>query len=270
MSRIRPDVVRSLVGLFLLVLGVITLIALALPGEGTLTTWWRDFFAPWFGTGRWALPFVLLAAGFYVERASGPGRGWGVTLACLAIIYVAALAILSLLDLPDRSGGRIGSFVGDLLASLVSTPGAIVILLAVVVGASLVMLDRSLGSVLGPLSERARAAGGALRASMATEAATQGPGDATARAKGRAAGSNGGAISKSASPGQSGIWGPDGEAARASAIPSAVPSVGPMSARRSRPHRRSVGRNPCAAPMTSPRRPTPLRPVTSHHTRCRR
>ena len=41
-----------------------TLIALILPGEGALTSWWRDAFAPWFGTMRWLLPFLLLVAGW--------------------------------------------------------------------------------------------------------------------------------------------------------------------------------------------------------------
>ncbi|MER3462998.1 MAG: hypothetical protein C4342_08560, partial [Armatimonadota bacterium] len=58
--HLSPEVVRSLVGVTLLSFGAVTLIALALPGEGTLTTWWRNVFAPWFGTGRWALPFILL------------------------------------------------------------------------------------------------------------------------------------------------------------------------------------------------------------------
>ena len=69
-----PEVARSLVGIVLLVLGAVTLIALALPGQGALTDWWRDSIAPWFETGRWLLPFLLLGAGWYVEwgPASGP------------------------------------------------------------------------------------------------------------------------------------------------------------------------------------------------------
>ncbi len=234
--RVQPDVVRSLVGLGLLVLGVITLIALALPGEGTLTTWWRDFFAPWFGTGRWALPFLLLAAGVYVEfyagRAGSSGSRWGTILVCLAVIYIAGLGLLHLVDLPDRSGGRIGAFVGDLLASLVSTPGAMVVLVAVTVASVLVILDRSLGSVLGPAWDRARGLGGTLRASMRTEApATDGSTPRGARQGASATTGSGGAgpVSKSPSPGQAAVWGPEGEATRPGAIPVAVPSAGPVS-----------------------------------------
>jgi len=45
----------------MMALGAITLIALLLPGEGALTDWWRDSIAPWFETGGWLLPFLLLA-----------------------------------------------------------------------------------------------------------------------------------------------------------------------------------------------------------------
>jgi hypothetical protein len=39
---VNPEVARSIVGIVLLVLGAVTLIALALPGRGSLTDWWRD------------------------------------------------------------------------------------------------------------------------------------------------------------------------------------------------------------------------------------
>ena len=48
---VGKDVARSLVGMTLLVLGAVTLIAF-LPGNGSLTTWFRDTVAPWFGTLR--------------------------------------------------------------------------------------------------------------------------------------------------------------------------------------------------------------------------
>ena len=53
------------------------------PGRARSTDWWRDIVAPWFGTGRWLLPFLLLGAGWYIEWRPGqaPGSGWGLTLA---------------------------------------------------------------------------------------------------------------------------------------------------------------------------------------------
>ena len=79
---IAPDVARSLVGIALLVLGAVTLIALVLPGRGSLTDWWIGSVGPWFGSVRWLLPFLLLAAGWYVEWGPGkrPNSGWGLTL----------------------------------------------------------------------------------------------------------------------------------------------------------------------------------------------
>ena len=52
--------------------GSVTLVALALPGQGRLTDWWRDSIVPFFGAGRFILPFALLVAGWYVEW--GPGK----------------------------------------------------------------------------------------------------------------------------------------------------------------------------------------------------
>ena len=64
LPEISPDLARSLLGLALLVLGAVTLIALILPGQGTLTNWWNGAVGPWFGSMRWMLPFLLIGAGW--------------------------------------------------------------------------------------------------------------------------------------------------------------------------------------------------------------
>ena len=69
--HVSPEVARSLIGLSLLVVGAIILIGLMLPGQGKLTDVLRNFIAPFFGSGRWALPFLLIGVGWYVEW--GPG-----------------------------------------------------------------------------------------------------------------------------------------------------------------------------------------------------
>ena len=81
---------RSLIGIVLLVLGAVTLIALMLPGQGALTDWWRNLSVPYFGTGRWLLPFVLLLSGWYLEWGPGkePGAPWGRTLLGIGMAYV--------------------------------------------------------------------------------------------------------------------------------------------------------------------------------------
>ena len=105
--RLTPDVVRSILGLVLLVLGAMTLIALMLPGQGALTSWWTDVFAPWFGTMRWLLPFFLLASGWWLEWGPGrrPGSGWGITVFGLAITYSGLVGAAQVFGV---SGGRIG------------------------------------------------------------------------------------------------------------------------------------------------------------------
>src|SRR5688572_30822943 len=89
MPKVSPDVARSIVGIVLLVLGAVTLIALTLPGRGALTDWWIGSVGPWFGSVRWALPLILLLAGWYVEWGPGrqPGSGWGLTLAGAGMAY---------------------------------------------------------------------------------------------------------------------------------------------------------------------------------------
>ena len=111
-SRLTPEVVRSIVGLSLLVLGAMTLIALMLPGDGTLTRWWHELFAPWFGASRWLLPFVLLAAGWYLEWRQP--KGWGLTLGGMVMAYAGVLGTAQILfGQPGfAAGGRIGRFLG--------------------------------------------------------------------------------------------------------------------------------------------------------------
>ena len=78
---VGKDVARSLVGISLLVLAAVTLIAF-LPGQGSITTWFKENVGPWFGSLRWLLPLLLLATGWYIEWGPGkaPGSGWGLTL----------------------------------------------------------------------------------------------------------------------------------------------------------------------------------------------
>ena len=77
-------------------LAAVTMIAF-LPGEGSVTTWFRDTVGPWFGSLRWLLPFLLLATGWYIEWGPGkaPGSGWGLTLAGVVIAYLGLLGAAS-------------------------------------------------------------------------------------------------------------------------------------------------------------------------------
>ena len=182
---VAPEVVRSIVGIVLMILGAVVLIGLMLPGQGALTDWVRDGIAPWFGTGRWILPFVLLGAGIYVERAPGARAGWGATLLGLAIGYVGLLGVIAVVVdggyLDGRSGGRIGSFVAGSLIPLVTAPGALLISFALVVVGTLVTLNATLGELLSPARRAALGARSVLLAPRETgeQGAANGRGDRT-------------------------------------------------------------------------------------------
>ncbi|HEY7736576.1 MAG TPA: DNA translocase FtsK [Candidatus Limnocylindrales bacterium] len=242
LPAVGPEVARSLVGIVLLVLGATTLIALILPGDGSLTDWWRDSIAPWFETGRWLLPFLLLAAGWYLEWGPGkrPNSGWGMTLAGIAIAFAAFLGAFEILDLTvfdvERGGGRIGQALAAILVPLVTAPGAFAVLLALMAAGLMLALNLPLRDLVRPGTTAARWLGTAAASSVRRDprAMGPGPGDPTDGGIRAAPGSprNRGAVRQppvagDGSPGQTGIWGQRSEEAR---IPSAVPSSAPVSA----------------------------------------
>ncbi len=158
--RISPDVTRSLVGIGILVVGAITLIALMLPGEGRLTDWWRNAVAPWFGTGRWLLPFVLVGTGLYIQQDRiGRGRWVAGSIA----IFISLLAFLGMIEAAQvANGGRLGRAIGDVLSRLLTQPGAVIALAGVTVGGLLFAADRPVQWLLAHLGRGARAVGGTL------------------------------------------------------------------------------------------------------------
>jgi DNA segregation ATPase FtsK/SpoIIIE, S-DNA-T family len=157
-----PEVVRSIVGTAMMALGAITLIALILPGQGALTDWWRDSIAPWFETGRWLLPFLLLGGGWYVAGGPGrqPGSGWGMTLAGLGIAYVAGLGALEVLKIElfdtERGGGRIGRFLAGTLEPLLTGPGTFVLLAAIAGLGLMLAFNLQLRELFSPVTGAAR------------------------------------------------------------------------------------------------------------------
>jgi S-DNA-T family DNA segregation ATPase FtsK/SpoIIIE len=153
--------VRSILGTVMMALGAITLIALVLPGEGALTDWWRDSIAPWFETGRWLLPFLLLAGGWWI--AAGPGKragsGWGMTLGGLTIAYVAGLGAFEVLAMDlfeERGGGRIGRFLASTLEPLLTGPGAFVLLVAIGLLGLMLAFNIQLRQLIAPVTGTAR------------------------------------------------------------------------------------------------------------------
>jgi DNA segregation ATPase FtsK/SpoIIIE, S-DNA-T family len=167
-----PEVVRSIVGTAMMALGAITLIALILPGQGALTDWWRDSIAPWFETGRWLLPFLLLGGGWYVAGGPGrqPGSGWGMTLAGLGLAYVASLGAFEVLKIElfdfERGGGRIGRFLAGTLEPLLTGPGTFVLLAAIAGLGLMLAFNLQLRELFAPLTGTARWVGSTTAESM--------------------------------------------------------------------------------------------------------
>jgi S-DNA-T family DNA segregation ATPase FtsK/SpoIIIE len=141
------------VGIVLLVLGAVTLIALMLPGQGRLTDVWRDAVAPWFGSGRWMLPFLLLAAGAYVERVPKGTNSWQLTLVGVLVAYLGLLGVMAFFG--AHRGGNIGAWEMRTLGGLITKPGAFVVLAAVGIAGLLLALDMSLRSFVSPLGRGA-------------------------------------------------------------------------------------------------------------------
>ena len=151
-ARFTPEVVRSIVGLILLILGAMTFIALILPGQGSLTSWWTGVFAPWFGAMRWLLPFGLLAAGWYLETRQP--KGWGLTLLGMAIAYAGVLGLAQILFANPEfpAGGRIGRFLESVLEPLLTAPGAVIVLFAMVVIGVMLAFNLRFAQLTAPIT----------------------------------------------------------------------------------------------------------------------
>src|SRR5450759_4509072 len=150
---INGEIVRIILGTMMLILGIMLLIGLFIPSGGSLTDFIRNIVAPWFGTPRWLLPFVLLLLGYYLYRAQSDNSDWELTLVGSAVSYLSLLGVVGLVTANDvrPRGGGVGKALADFLAPLVSAPGAGLILSILVVAGLLLALDMSLPAVMAPL-----------------------------------------------------------------------------------------------------------------------
>jgi S-DNA-T family DNA segregation ATPase FtsK/SpoIIIE len=221
---------RSIIGLSLLVVGAMTLIALMLPGQGTLTSWWTNVFAPWFGSMRWLLPFFLLVAGWWLEWGPGtkPGSGWGITLLGLSITYVGVVGAAQVIG-GGFTGGRVGRPLAGALSTLFGPAGAFILLIGLAIFGVIVGFGLPLRQVIHPVIDTARWAGSTAAASMRRTPPEDGTTPAAVTTEpttnGRVARTNGKVVPAAPSPGQTGAWGDD-----ENGIPAAVPSTAMNSA----------------------------------------
>ncbi len=165
---ITGEHIRLVIGVVMLIIGISLLIGLTLPG-GSLTDTERNATAPYFGTVRWLLPFVLLVLGYYLERARGDRWDWELTLLGSASAYLALCGIVGLVA--RGRAGIVGRALADFLAPLITAPGAGVVLLVIMVAGLLLALDMSLPAVMAPVGRLGSRAVAALFREAPTPAA---------------------------------------------------------------------------------------------------
>ncbi|HEY8168690.1 MAG TPA: DNA translocase FtsK 4TM domain-containing protein [Candidatus Limnocylindrales bacterium] len=168
-ALIAPQTARSILGIVLLVAGAVTLIALLLPGEGILNRYVNDILRPAFGQGAWLLPVLLIVAGVFVERAPSTGPSWEMSAAGGILVFLGALGLMAIAwgdgDRPRQlaeAGGWFGETLSSFLTTLVSEPGAVVVLLGMMVVGVLLLFNLTVRDVVSPVTSGGRAVAGAL------------------------------------------------------------------------------------------------------------
>jgi DNA segregation ATPase FtsK/SpoIIIE, S-DNA-T family len=184
-----PHVARSLVGLFFLVLGAVTVIALLFPQAGLLNRYVDDILRPAFGQGAWLLAGLLIVAGIVIERPPAHGYGSMLTIIGGLLVFVAGLGMIHLVwghgagDQALRSGGgALGQTLSSGLSTLLSSPGAFVVLLGLIVAGLLLMFNTSLRTLLSPVTGGGRM----LASAVATPARAIAEGAGARRSEGAA------------------------------------------------------------------------------------
>ncbi len=170
-----PHVARSLIGLFFLVLGATTVIALLFPQTGMLNRYVDSLLRPAFGQGAWLLAGLLIVAGMVIERPPVAGYGSMLTIIGGVLVFVAGLAMIHLLwghGASDASlrggGGLLGEWLSSALTALVSSLGAFVVLLGLIVAGLLLMFNTSLRTLLSPATAGGRILAGAVTSASAS------------------------------------------------------------------------------------------------------
>jgi len=143
---------HDLTGVVLIGVGAVLALAMYFDLGGPLGSA-LDTFVGWFvGLGRFLLPVALIAVGVaFIRkgRSSSPLRlvlGWG-------LVAAAALGLLHVIRSPDsftdmngigQAGGWLGAVLVEPIATLIATPGAVIVMLALGVGGALLITQTSL------------------------------------------------------------------------------------------------------------------------------
>ena len=147
---------RELAGIAGLLVAALIALAVYLPGGGgTAMQGLRDGLSGLFGIGVIFVILAALAAGLellapWIESFT-LGRGLGIVL--------LLGGVLGLLHLSDKgSGGAVGRLIAEALRGSLGTPGSVLLLAAIVLGALVLAFDLSLRDLAGAVRERYEAA----------------------------------------------------------------------------------------------------------------
>lgn len=162
-GSLRPE----MIGILLLLVGLLTLLSLIPMERGALMDGWISLLQAGVGWGVWLMPVGFGAVGLWLiftglgrELSIDPERPWGVL-----FLFVFGLALLHLLvggaeprllAAEGGGGGYLGYFLGQLLASGLGRPAAILVLVVLSVVSLLMALGRSLGEMWVALSSGVR------------------------------------------------------------------------------------------------------------------
>ena len=183
--RVPPHVVRSLIGLTLLVVGAVTFVALLFPEAGVFARYVSEILRPAVGQGAWLLAALLIVAGVLVERPSGVGYGSSLAIVGGLIVFAAGLGLIHLVWGTGSShaalsagGGVLGNGLSALLSDLLSPIGAFIVLLGLLGAGLILLLNVTLRGLLSPVTGGGRI----LASAIATPARAIAEGAANRRA----------------------------------------------------------------------------------------
>jgi S-DNA-T family DNA segregation ATPase FtsK/SpoIIIE len=167
--RVPPHVARSLIGLTLIVFGAITFIALLFPQAGLFNRYLDDILRPSVGAGAWLLALLLVVGGVLVERPSPMANGSTLAIVGGVLMFVAGLGLIHLVwgtgagpRALSAGGGAIGNALSTGFTSLLSPPGAFVVLVGLVIAGVLLFFNVSLRTLLAPVGAGGRVVAGAM------------------------------------------------------------------------------------------------------------
>ena len=152
---------QSILGIFLLVTAILTLISIFTPNAGSLPNWWAGVLFQGFGWGAYLFPILLLfgSAWFLFLRKQekfskiAPARLIGVALFLFNLLAWFQLLSNRLPGQDQIGGGAVGNFLLTTLTRWFGAPGALIWLIAWLLIALILLIDLSMAEVTSGVSK---------------------------------------------------------------------------------------------------------------------